>query len=281
LDPLSTDDDVYSQLFKDADELIDSLSKLEMFLSTTGLSLSDYYKMLKTSMDLILLATRPSIPIRYCGRLSTDKQHFEGILIRHIFPLLKLIFRLPELPDEADNVISLIRLLRQLEPYLGPGQLGKLLFLTRPSFYYINRYFNINLALLRVLLEAGADPNAVFIDDFRRPRNNTLLHFAAALSDRELGDAAGLLLVEFGAKPHLVNMHGKSALDIWIERNEREDNRNEETGGWSARPEWTRPPVPKLERQAARVIRANKIPYIGGGIIPPSLEGVVESRKIL
>ena len=102
------------------------------------------------------------------------------------------------------------------------------MFLTRQSFYY-KRYFNINLALLRVLLEAGADPTAVLIDDFR-PTNNTLLHFAAALSERELGDAAGLLLVEFGAKPHLVNIHGKSALDIWIERNEREENRKEKKG---------------------------------------------------
>ncbi len=144
---------------------------------------------------------------------------------------------------------------RQLETYLGPDRLGKLLFSARPSFYHI-QYYQINLALIRVLLEAGADPNTVADHQMHR-ENNTRLHFVAAVSNRELGDAAGLLLVEFGAKPHLVNRCGNSAIDIWIEKNQ-----TEEAGGWTrhARPEWTLPPVPTLLHQSVRVIQTNKIP---------------------
>ena len=105
---------------------------------------------------------------------------------------------------------------------------------------------------------------------------NASLHFAAELSDRKLGEAAGLLLVEFGAKFYQVNKSGKTALDIWIELNETEVNWNEEAGGWSARPEWCHP-IPSLLRLAARTIRTHKIPYADGKT-PTNLHSLIELR---
>jgi len=85
-----------------------------------------------------------------------------------------------------------------------------------------------------------------------------------------------LALVEFGAKLYQVNKAGKTALDIWIELNETEVNWNEETGGWSARPEWCHP-IPTLLRLTARVIRTHKIPYADGKT-PINLHSLIELR---
>jgi len=98
------------------------------------------------------------------------------------------------------------------------------------------------------------------------------------MSDRKLGDTAGLLLVDFGAKLHQVNKAGKTALDIWIELNETEGNWNEEAGGWRARPEWCLP-VQTLLRLAARVIRVNKIPYADGKT-PAVLHSLISCVKM-
>jgi len=165
-----------------------------------------------------------------------------------------MIFQLPELPDERITSISLAQLLRQLEPYLGPDRLGKLLLSARRPLNSFEDLKFINLALVRVLLDAGADPNAT--DEMRRD-DNTLLHLVAAMSDQELGDAAGRLLVGYGAKIDLLNRAGKTAVDIWVERNETKENWNEELGDWNARPEWCCP-VPTLLNLAARVIRVRK-----------------------
>ncbi len=92
----------------------------------------------------------------------------------------------------------------------------------------------------------------------------------------KLGDAFGLLLVEFGAKLHQVNKAGKTALDIWIHHNETDDKWNEEAGGWSARPEWCCP-LPSLLRLAARVVRVHKIPYADGKT-PAILHPLIQLR---
>ena len=69
---------------------------------------------------------------------------------------------------------------------------------------------------------------------------------------------------------YLPNRAGKTALDIWIEKNE-----TEEGGGWSAvRPEWCCP-VPTLVNLAARVIRTRKLPYLDSPVI---LHSVIELR---
>jgi len=231
--------------------------------------------MIKKSMDLFLLATRPSIPVT---KTFPCFQSPDILLMEQIFRFLKMIFGLPELSDEHNTgfLNCLSQLLRHLEPYLGPDRLGNLLFSWCPySFSEIQDDPNlefINLARIRVLLEAGADPNAT--NQTYYGGNNTLLHFVAAMGDRELGDAAGRLLVGYGAKIALPNRAGKTALDIWIEKNETEEKWNEELGGWSARPEWCCP-LPTLLNLAARVIRIRKIPYLSAPVI---LHSVVELR---
>ena len=122
------------------------------------------------------------------------------------------------------------------------------------------------------LLEAGADPNVDVTF-----AGNSSLHVVAGMSDQKLGDAAGLLLVEFGANLHQVNKAGKTALDVWIQLNEKEDEWNEEAGGWSARPEWSLP-VQTLQCLAARVIRVHKIDYTNGKT-PTVLHSLIELRS--
>ncbi len=54
------------------------------------------------------------------------------------------------------------------------------------------------VALVRIFLDAGVHPDlAIDTDD-----GNTSLHFAAKIIDRKLGEVAGRLLVEFGARVH-------------------------------------------------------------------------------
>ncbi len=137
-----------------------------------------------------------------------------------------------------------------------------------------NRLFYFkSLAVVRLLLDAGAYPNVAVTELHRNQHGNASLHIVAGMSDRKIGDAAGLLLVEFGAKLSQVNKAGKTALDIWIELNETEDYRVDEWSS-STRPEWCCP-LQTLLCLAARVIRIYKIPYADGAtptILYPLIE---------
>jgi len=223
---------------------------------------------IKTSLDLIAQAmnlppftvTNGENETNETSLLRFHGTHFTLSLIL----LLSMIFHLPEMPNEKETT-SLTESLR----LLGPRQLGDLLL---PACQVLYNFKLKALVLVRVLLEAGADPN-VGVDKLHK---NASLHVVAGLSDRKLGDAAGRLLVEFGAKLHHVNKAGKTAVDIWIELNETEDKWNEEAGGWSARPEWCLP-VRTLQCLAARVIRVHKIPY-KDGITPATLHPLIELR---
>ncbi len=104
------------------------------------------------------------------------------------------------------------------------------------------------------------------------------LHVVAGMSDRQLGNAVGCLLVEFGAKLHKVNKAGKTALDVWIELSETKDDLVEEAVKWSTRPEWCEP-VQTLLCLAARVIRVHKIPYADGAT-PTNLHSLIELRTL-
>jgi len=255
----------YFWMAADVIKLVSTLSTLQ----DNHPSLLNFEK-LKTSVDLILLVTDQS-PValnngehlRYIeGHVLRDENYYGSQFKESLLHLLEMFFRLPEILDDH-NTASLTRSLR----LLGPHRLGILLL---PA---CRKLSNLKaLALVRVLLEAGADPNV----DVDRLHENASLHVVAGMSDRKLGDAACLLLVEFGAKLHQVNKAGKTALDIWIHHNETDDKWNEEAGGWSARPEWCCP-LPSLLRLAARVVRVHKIPYADGKT-PAILHPLIQLR---
>jgi len=285
LDPLSTSTGivVWRNIFEDVIYFVDSLS----YFPPSRSDLSDityYYEIGQNSMDLILLAVRPSTPLTIYGSLIS-KQRVVKIFLKSIYPLLhNLFFNHMDLPYWANSGL-ITKLLRLPVPQLEPNELGKFLFAANPTLNHLKRYpnsykFFVNLAFIRFLLDAGADPNTTndhnINETYPMPNEtNTLLHFVAAMCDRELGDAAGRLLVGYGAKINLPNSDGKTALDIWIEKNETEATRNEELGGWSPRPEWCCTSVPTLLNLAAKVIRIRKIPYLDAPVI---LHSVVELR---
>jgi len=259
------------EMVEDVDELVSTLSTLQVNHPTL---LS--FEKLKTSLDLILLAflAYDQPPIKIIDSKHVDYNNFVYYYIFHDYGshfstrlchLLEMIFHRPEIPNERD-IASLVQSLRRLGPY----RLGNLLL---PACQELGSFKD--LALVRVLLEAGADPIVAVDYEFHR---NASLHIVAGMSDRKLGDAACLLLVEYGAKLSQVNKAGKTALDIWIKFNETADTWNEEAGGWSARPERCCP-LPTLLRLAARVIRVNKIPYANGET-PTVLHSLIGLRRL-
>ena len=136
----------------------------------------------------------------------------------------------------------LIQSLHQLEPH----RLGNLLLIACQKLSD-SKYS----ALVRFLLEAGADPD-VAVDE----AGNASLHFVSRLYDPILSEAIATLLLEKGAHADRVNKAGKTAVDVWIET--RIENGVE--AGWSARPEWCRT-APKLLCLTSRIIQAHKIPF--------------------
>ncbi len=261
--PLLSDRFLWVRIVNDVEELVSTLSTLEDI--KTHPTLHSFEK-LKTSLDLILLATdRSPITINNGEHLinTNDIDYYGSRFSKSLYYLLGMISRLPSSMLNAHQTTSLIQSLR----LLGPYRLGLLLLPVCQKLGNLKA-----LSLVRVLLDAGADPN-VAVDELH---GNASLHVVAGFSYRQLGDAAGLLLVEFGASLHQVNQAGKTAQDIWVELNETEVNWNEEAGGRSARPEWCCP-LPTLSRLAARVIRVHKIPYADGKS-PANLHSLIELR---
>ena len=186
----------------------------------------------ETCLDLILLATNHIKPVR-----------FYEIYFYRLSDLLAVMFRLPGMLSEDSNRNSMIQLLRER---VGSYRLGFILLLAC-EYAWDMRY----LVVIRLLLEAGADPNAG-LDG----AGNAPLYLVAKFYDQELGEAAASLLVESGAHVDRVNKAGQTSKDVWIETRIK----NRAASGWNARPDWCRT-VPNLLCLAARSVRVHKIPY--------------------
>jgi len=243
-----------------ADNVVDLISTLEYAEKKYPAFLS--FERIQTSVDLILLATVTNGKRRIYENLITS---YSSRFTKSLFNLHEMVLRRPEISNKK-NTASLIQSLR----LLGPRLLG---FKLLPACRKLNNLKD--LASIRNLLEAGADPNLV-VDGFL---GNPSLHFVAGMRDRKLSDIAGRLLVEFGAQLNKVNKAGKTALDTWIDRKKIESKGNNGASiGWSVRPEWCCP-LPTLLILAARVVRVLKIPYADGKT-PIVLHSLIELRDL-
>ena len=170
----------------------------------------------------------------------------EAYYTNALFLFLYLLLGLPETLKKKWEWLH--QLLRQWRP----DQLGSILLKSFKDWEggrneHVFNYFYI----IHVLLEAGADPNA--IDKV----GDGPLHVVARMKHQQ-SEAAGCLLLGFGANLLRRNNAGKTAMDLWIERNEKEDH--EEAARLRYRPDWCRA-VPKLQCLGARCVRAHKVPY--------------------
>jgi len=110
--------------------------------------------------------------------------------------------------------------------------------LLHTAFDYATRPDADLFATVRLLLNAGCDPNAIDAD------GNAPLHFLARIGERylnsDVNSIAGLLL-DFGTQLSLKNADGKTAIDLWILKNRRKRRRNDdeedEIIGWKL-PNW-------------------------------------------
>jgi len=83
------------------------------------------------------------------------------------------------------------------------------LFYNAPIFALVNSSHERNLDIARLLLDAGADPNAAAIESFNGPhKGDSLIHFAL----RYHADALAELLLEAGADPHGTSHDGETAM---------------------------------------------------------------------
>jgi len=240
---------------------------VEEYVNELAMTFENYpslinFERIKISLDLILQAMDSSPVTRKNGETGTNEIFLQiktYCFAPSLFALLEMIFRLPEIPNEHD-----MSLLTQSLRKLGPGKLGILLLPACKNICKFNHY----LALVRVLLEAGADPN-VAVD---KVTGNASLHVAAGFCNQDFCDATGTLLLENGAHLDRINKAGQTAMDVWIETR----NRIRATIRWVSRPNWCRA-VPKLLCLSARCVRVNKISYTEGKS-PIILHSLIELR---
>jgi len=178
----------------------------------------------------------------------------------HDFKFFRMLAGVPDLLQRQDIREYLSELVRQDGQHRG----GILLF---------EAYDNRDWKTLRFLLHLRADPNTTMIAWGSWPRNK-LLHLAAEEQEHpmvltgelereqislEMECTPAHLFFDYGAQPHLKNDEGKTAVDIWIEKNCGVEG--VQSPKWKNRPYWCRNSVPKLGCLAAKTIHTNGIPY--------------------
>jgi len=148
----------------------------------------------------------------------------------------------------------------------------------------LNAYLTHDTKTLRLFLHLRADPNAAFSVSY----GNRLLHIVANLhvhgpavlnGELELEQVemdVGNLLFNYGAQPYRMGHQGKTAVEIWIERNCGEEGM--ESPKWNHRPHWCRGTVPKLSGLATKTIHTHGIPYSRPGDLPVELLHFLENN---
>lgn len=212
---------------------------------------------IKRSVEVILATDQYHLDDR--ESLSSDSDWYEIPI--HNIVATELIASL-----DVKNT-KIMQWLFQLVRRDKPEKFGTLLLNKACQDYYSTYY----LASIRLLLDAGADPNSV--DNL----GNAPLHVVARMPQnyRELMNAAARLLLDSGAFLHRENKSGKTAADIWIERNEKGHDQNEDDGArWNARPDWCRT-TRSLACLSAKVIRSHEVFYSDGDM-PATLDPFLE-----
>ena len=187
---------------------------------------------MKKSIQLILATQQ----LRLADRERETKTEIS--YSRAMFTFLTMLLGLPEMLDDIWE--SLLQLFRHIDT----DKLGPLLL--RACKDYKNAHYS---ATIRLLLQLGANVDRA--DEV----GNRPLHLIA-LADSKQSEAAGCLLLGYGAQLFCTNNSGKTAIDLWIERNEKDQERKESRG----RPDWCRT-VPKLLCLSSRCIRVHNVPY--------------------
>jgi len=111
------------------------------------------------------------------------------------------------------------------------------------------------LAMVDLLLKAGADPN--LIDN----KGNCPLHFLALLQDERL-DPVGQLLRDAGTHLDRANRDGRTSAELWFIARDEKSRDGKRAWKWSDLPDWCREEyVPNLSCLCARIVRRFKVPY--------------------
>jgi len=202
-------------------------------------------EIIKKSIHLILATDRLRIYDGIDGGTHPAwMAYIENRYSTEMFSFLQMLLSLPEMLDDTWG--SLLQPFR----HLGSDQLGSLLLMACED-YQNAHYF----ATIRLLLQLGAHVDTAD-EDGNRP-----LHLVAQ-ADNEQSEAAGCLLLGYGAQIFRTNNSGKTAVDLWIERNEMDEDQEGEEGAEElrGRPDWCRT-VRKLKCLTASCIRVNQVPY--------------------
>lgn len=107
------------------------------------------------------------------------------------------------------------------------------------------------LAIIRVLLEVGADPNT--IDIWGHSPLHHVVHWMKETTESDASSIANLLL-KHGALPHQRNYSNETPLDLWTKQNWK-------LGRTLYPPTWTLTAVMPLTWWNVRSIRLHKTPY--------------------